>query len=143
VIEHIVARGPTELVPSGTSQGFKDVLLSGRRQQAIQRLAAWKVRRRPAPSYGYPEIRLSPLLSLAEAVFALGLCLAQEGILDDAMGRHLLATGCLGVPDVLIPRVWKALKLHFAYPPVSIGIEGLYKARGEQSVDPQHGGPVF
>jgi hypothetical protein len=127
VVEHIVARGPTELVPSGTSQGFKAVLLNGWRQQDIQRLAAWKVRRRPVPAYDYPEIRLSPLLSLAEAVFALGLCLAQEGILDDAMGRHLLVTGRFGVPDMLISQVWKALKLHFAYPQYPLGLRAYIK----------------
>jgi len=127
VVEHIMARGPTELVPSGTPQGFNAVLLDGRRQQAIRRLAAWKARRRPTPAYGYPEIRLSPLLSLAEAVFALGLCLAQEGMLEDAMGRRLLATGRLGVPDVLIPRVWKALKLHFAYPQYPLGLRAYIK----------------
>jgi hypothetical protein len=43
-------------------------------------------------------------------------------MLDDAMGRRLLATGRLGVPDVLIPRVWKALKLHFAYPQYLLGL---------------------
>jgi hypothetical protein len=127
VVDHIAARGPTELVPSGTSQGFNAVLLKGRRQQAIQPFTAWKARRHPAPAYGYPEIRLSPLLSLAEAVFALGLCLAQEGMLDDAMGRLLLATGRFGVPDVLIPQVWKALQLHFAYPQYPLGLRAYIK----------------
>ncbi len=127
VVEHIVARGPTELVPSGQPQDLEAVLLNGRRQQVIQRLAAWKARRRPAPAYGYPEIRLSPLLSPAEAVFALGLCLAQEGMLDDAMGQRLLATWRLGVPEALIPQVWKALKLHFAYQQYPLGLRAYIK----------------
>jgi hypothetical protein len=128
VVEHIMARGPTELVPSGTPQGFNAVLLDGRRQQAIRQLAAWiAIGWRRTPAYGYPEIRLAPLSSLAQAVFALGLCLWQDGILDGAMGRRLLATGRLGVPDVLIPRVWKALKLHFSYPQYPLGLRAYIK----------------
>jgi len=43
-------------------------------------------------------------------------------MLDDAMGQRLLATWRLGVPDTLIPQVWKALKLHFAYQQYPLGL---------------------
>ena len=127
VVEHIVAQGPTDLVPSGTPQEFKTVLVNGLRSQEKLRLTAWGERQRPAPAYGHRVIGLSSVLSPYEAVCALGLCLAQEGMLDDAMGRHLLATGGLGVPDGLIPQVWKALKLHFAYPQYPLGLRAYIK----------------
>lgn len=139
---HIVERGPTELVSSGTSQEFKAVLLNGRRQQAIQRLSAWKARRRLVPAYGYPEIRLSPLLSLEEAVFALGLCLAQEGILDDAMGRRLSRDGAPWGARCAHPSGVEGVETPLRVSTVSIGIEGLYQACGVRFVVPQHGAYV-
>ena len=67
VVEHIVARGPTEIVPSGTPKEFKAVVVNLFRDQGKQRLAARKARRRPAPAYGHRVISLSQLLSLDEA----------------------------------------------------------------------------
>src|SRR5262249_24598413 len=81
----------------------------------------------PAPAYGYPGMSLVPWATPDEAACALGICLAQEGLLDDATGQYLLTGRRWKVPEALIPLVWKRLKLHFAYPQAPLGLRAYIK----------------
>jgi len=93
---------------------FKAFILKARRQYEHQRLSFWDARRRPEPPlFGHRKFDVPPRASDREAAVAIGLALAQEGVLADETVKPFLLTA-MGVPAPLVDYVWERLKRHFS-----------------------------
>jgi hypothetical protein len=121
VASRVVARGPTKYVPSGQPAVFQAAILGEFRRQDMQRLAAWKARRRPQPAYGHRTLSLSPVLTKEEIIFGLGLVLAQEGLIAATAVQSMLITH-FGIPASAVEPVWQGLHQHFTHPQHPLGL---------------------
>jgi hypothetical protein len=93
---------------------FKALVLDALRQLDHQRLSPLKMGSSPKPPlFGHRKFDAPPQTSVHEVAMAIGLPLAQEGLLADETVKPLLMTA-MGVPASLLDSVWERLKLHYS-----------------------------
>jgi hypothetical protein len=119
----LVGHRPLKLPPDVTARrwaegddpdAFKALILKARRQYERQWLSPLKTGHSPKPTlFGHRKFDVPPRASVEEVAMAIGLPLAQEGILADETVKLFLLTA-MGVPAPLVDGVWERLKRHFS-----------------------------
>lgn len=122
-------------------EAFKANMLDALRRGEHQRFSSWKAGRSPELRYGYRIFDVPLLASVDEAAVAIGLPLAQEGVLADDTVKPLLLKA-MGVPASLVDSVWERLKLHYSDSQYPLSLKAYIK-RIVDDLRPPQGDEVF
>jgi hypothetical protein len=135
----IAARRQAE---GGDPGAFKASILDAFRQHNHQRLSSWETGGFPDPPlFGHRKFDVPLRASVHEAAVAIGLPLAQEGLLADETVKPLLVT-TMGVPASLVDSVWERLKLHYSDSQNPLSLKAYIK-RIVDELRPPRGDQVF
>jgi hypothetical protein len=145
LVGHRPLKVPPDIAARRRAEGedpdaFKALILDALRQRDHQRLSPWKTGRSPKPPlFGHRKFDVPSRASVHEVAVAIGLPLAQEGLIADEVVKPFLVTA-MSVPASVVDRVWERLKLHYSDPQHPVSLKAYVKRLVNDLCPPKAGG---